>query len=259
MKLPIYQVDAFASQLFAGNPAAVVIMDDWLPDQVLQAIAQENNLSETAFVVPRDGFYGLRWFTPETEVDLCGHATLASAYVLLQHDYTRAKEVVFRFKDGTLLVRRAGELLAMDFPARPPRPIPSDRAVGEALGAMPRELLKSRDLLAVFDNQAQVEALRPNFQAFADLQTKAVIVSAAGDTCDFVSRFFAPSLGIQEDPVTGSAHCTLIPYWSARLGRAMLHARQVSRRGGDLFCEHHDGRVVIAGRAVEYLRGEIDV
>lgn len=259
MKLPIYQVDAFASRPFAGNPAAVVIMDDWLPDQVLQAIAQENNLSETAFVVPREGFYDLRWFTPAVEMDLCGHATLASAYILLQHDYTRAEEVVFRFKDGTLSVRRAGELLAMEFPARPPHPVACDTAVGEALGAAPRELLESRDLLAVFDSQAQVEALRPDFQALGALQAKAVIVSAAGDTCDFVSRFFAPGLGIPEDPVTGSTHCTLIPYWSARLGKTVLHARQVSQRGGELFCEHHGERVVIAGHAVEYLRGEIDV
>jgi len=259
MKLPIYQVDAFTSQPFAGNPAAVVIMDDWLPDQVLQAIAQENNLSETAFVVPRDNFYDLRWFTPLVEVDLCGHATLASAHVLLQHGYSRAEEVVFRFKEGTLLVRRAGELLAMDFPARPPHPVACDDAVGEALGDMPRELLQSRDLLAVFDNQAQVEALRPDFQAVTALQAKAVIASAVGDTCDFVSRFFAPGYGIPEDPVTGSAHCTLIPYWSGRLGKTRLHARQVSRRGGELFCEHRGERVVIAGRAVEYLCGEIDV
>lgn len=259
MKLPIYQVDAFASRLFGGNPAAVVIMGDWLPDATLQAIAQENNLSETAFVVPRQGFYDLRWFTPAVEVDLCGHATLASAHVLLAHGHESGEEVLFRYQGGELRVRRSGELLAMDFPAWPPRPMEPDRAVARALGSAPVELHSSRDLLAVFASQADVAALRPNFAAFADLSVKAAIATAPGDNCDFVSRFFAPGYGIPEDPVTGSAHCILVPYWSARLGKSALHARQISPRGGELFCEHRGDRVVIAGRAIEYLRGEIVV
>lgn len=259
MKLPIFQVDAFAERLFAGNPAAVVVMPDWLPDGTLQGVAQENNYSETAFVVPRGEFFDLRWFTPEVEVDLCGHATLASAHVVFRHGYTNAERVVFRSRAGDLTVKRAGDLLAMDFPARPPRPLPADAAVSDALGAVPDELHESRDLLAVFRSQADVEALRPNFSAIAKLDTFAVIATAPGDSCDFVSRFFAPAAGVPEDPVTGSAHCTLVPYWSRRLGKPKLHARQVSRRGGELWCEHLGERVVVAGRVVEYLRGEIEV
>ena len=259
MKLPIFQLDAFTSQVFSGNPAAVVVMDDWLPDRTLQAIAEENNYSETAFVVRRDHLFDLRWFTPALEMDLCGHATLASAHVLFRHDYTRQEEVIFQSKAGRLTVRRKGDLLAMDFPARPPRPIERSAAVCEALGAEPLELHVSRDLLAVFGGEADVEALMPDFRAIADLNTFAVIVTAPGDSCDFVSRFFAPGAGVPEDPVTGSAHCTLVPYWSTRLGKPKLHALQVSRRRGELFCEHHGERVVIAGRAVEYLRGEICV
>lgn len=259
MTLPIFQVDAFADRPFAGNPAAVVVMGEWLPDAVLQAIAQENNLSETAFVLPHAGFFELRWFTPTVEVDLCGHATLASAHVLFRHGYASGDEVAFQSKGGRLTVRRDGDLLTMDFPSRPPRRIGDDEAVARALGAAPRELHASRDLLAVFDRQADVEALRPDFRAIAELDTFAVIVTAPGDGCDFVSRFFAPGRGVPEDPVTGSAHCTLVPYWSRRLGKTALRARQVSRRGGELLCEDRGERVAIAGRAVEYLRGEIDV
>ncbi|MEE8475486.1 MAG: PhzF family phenazine biosynthesis protein [Myxococcota bacterium] len=259
MKLPIFQVDAFASHVFAGNPAAVVVMDEWLSDPILQAIAQENNYSETAFVVPRGDSFDLRWFTPEIEMDLCGHATLASAHVIFQHGYTSKEEIVFRSKGGNLTVRREGDLLAMNFPAWPPRPTEGDAAVNAALGATPLELHESRDLLAVFDSQADVEALRPDFPAIAKLNTLAVIATAPGNSCDFVSRFFAPGVGVPEDPVTGSAHCTLVPYWSARLGKTKLHALQVSKRGGELFCEHLGERVVLAGRVVEYLRGEITV
>lgn len=259
MNLPIFQVDAFTSRLFAGNPAAVVLMDEWLPDQTLQAIAKENNLSETAFIVPRAECFDLRWFTPETEVDLCGHATLASAYVLFEHGYTRDEEVVFQSKGGTLTVSRTGDFLAMDFPSRPPRPIDLDDAIGKALGASPQELHESRDHLAVFGSRAEVEALSPDFQAVAGLDAFAIIATAPGDDCDFVSRFFAPKLGIPEDPVTGSAHCTLVPFWSERLGKSKLHALQVSQRGGEIFCEHRGERVVLSGRAVEYLRGEIEI
>ncbi len=259
MKLPIFQLDAFASRLFGGNPAAVVVLPDWLPDATLQAIAQENNLSETAFVVPRGESFGLRWFTPAVEVDLCGHATLASAHVLFHHGYAPGAEVVFRYADGTLTVARRGELLAMDFPSLPPTRVADGRSVAEALGAEPSALLRSRDLLAVFDSQEQVERLEPDLAAIAALDAFAVIVSAPGKSCDFVSRFFAPAAGVPEDPATGSAHCTLVPYWSDRLGQEKLHAFQLSKRGGELFCEQRGDRVEIAGRVVEYLRGEIDV
>ncbi len=259
MKLPIFQLDAFAGRQFGGNPAAVVILPKWLPDETLQAIAQENNLAETAFVVPSEKIFDLRWFTPEVEMDLCGHATLASAHVILHHGYATESKVVFRYQGGTLTVTREQDLLAMKFPARPPTEIGCDASVADALGAMPSELHRSRDLLAVFDSQDEVEKLRPDLAAVAKLDTFAVIASAPGQRCDFVSRFFAPGAGIPEDPATGSSHCTLIPYWSNRLGKGQLHALQLSRRGGEFFCENHGERVKIAGRVYEYLRGEIYV
>jgi len=259
MKLPLFQLDAFATQPFAGNPAAVVILPDWLPDATLQAIAAENNLAETAFVVPGEASFGLRWLTPEIEVDLCGHATLASAFVLFEHGYTARSEVVFNYPGGTLTVVRDGDRLAMDFPSRPAQPIPRETAVGDALGAYPVEVLKARDLLAVFESQQQIHALAPDVAALAKLDAFAVIASAPGEDCDFVSRFFAPRAGVPEDPVTGSAHCTLVPYWSARLGKQILHARQLSRRGGELWCEDRGSRVRISGHVVEYLCGEIEV
>ena len=259
MKLQIFQLDAFANRRFGGNPAAVVVLPEWLPDEKLQAIAQENNLAETAFVVPGGTNFDLRWFTPEIEVDLCGHATLASAHVMFNHGYTDEATVVFRYQGGTLRVTREDGLLAMDFPARPASRINLDASVTRALGAEPSELHRARDLLAVYGSQAEVEALRPDFAAVAKLDTFAVIASAPGDQCDFVSRFFAPGAGIPEDPATGSSHCTLVPYWSNRLGKSKLHARQLSKREGELFCEDQGERVRIAGRVVEYLRGEIDV
>jgi len=259
MKLPIFQVDAFTDRVFAGNPAAVVLLQEWLPDELLQAIAMENNLSETAFVVPRGGSFDLRWFTPKVEVDLCGHATLASAHVIFGKGDVPGDQIVFESASGTLTVRREEDLLAMDFPARPPHRIADDPELSAALGAAPRELHAARDLLAVYGSQAEVEALQPDFAVLSALDAFAVIVTAPGDSCDFVSRFFAPAVGIPEDPVTGSAHCTLTPYWSARLGKSTLNARQVSARGGELRCELRGDRVVLKGRAVEYLRGEIEV
>jgi PhzF family phenazine biosynthesis protein len=261
MKLPIHQLDAFTSELFGGNPAAVVLLDDWLPDATMQSIGRENNLSETAFIVPRGDAFELRWFTPQLEIDLCGHATLASAHVLF--DSGRAHGDVVHFdtkKAGRLTVARDGDLLTLDFPSRPPAPIAFDREeVGAALGGTPATVLAARDLLAVFAKPADVEALRPNFAKVRALETFAVIATAPGDKSDFVSRFFAPRAGVDEDPVTGSAHCTLIPYWSRRLGKKKLHALQLSARGGELFCEDRGDRVGIAGRAVEYLRGEITI
>ncbi len=259
MNLPIFQLDAFASRPFGGNPAAVVILPEWLPDDTLQSIAQENNLAETAFVIPGGEACDLRWFAPETEMDLCGHATLASAHVLFNHGYTASSSVVFRYQGGRLTVTREEDLLAMDFPARPPEQIECDAAAANALGASPCELHRSRDLMALFDCQAEVEALRPDFAAIAKLETFAVIATAPGEDCDFVSRFFAPGAGIPEDPATGSSHCTLIPYWCGRLGKSKLHALQLSERLGEFFCEHQGERVKIAGRVFEYLRGEICV
>ena len=259
MKLPIYQLDAFTNRRFGGNPAAVVLLPDWLDDATMLAVARENNYSETAFVVPRGESFDLRWFTPQVEMDLCGHATLASAHVLFHHGHATGGEIVFRYSGGTLRVTRDGDLLALDFPSRPPARIPLDDAVAAALGDPPSELHGARDLLALAETQADVEDLSPDIDAIASLDTFAVIVTAPGNEHDFVSRFFAPRAGVPEDPVTGSAHCTLIPFWSARLGKKKMRAAQLSERGGQLYCEDHGERVTIAGHAVEYLCGEIEV
>ena len=258
MKLPIYQVDAFTQRLFGGNPAAVVLLDAWLSDALLAAIAAENNLAETAFVIPRADVSPLRWFTPAVEVDLCGHATLAAADVLFRHRFPSLARLVFSTKSGELVVTRDGTLLQMDFPARPGKPVAVTDALAAALGARPREAYLARDLMAIFDSESEVRSLRPDFARVASLAAFAVVVSAPGDTVDFVSRFFAPGVGVPEDPVTGSSHCTLTPYWAARLGKNRLTAKQVSLRGGDLLCELSGDRVVIAGQAVEYMRGEIE-
>ncbi len=259
MRLPIYQVDAFTDRLFGGNPAAVVLLDDWLPDATLAAIAAENNLAETAFLIARPDVSPLRWFTPSVEMDLCGHATLASAHVLFKYRYPGSDRLAFDTKSGRLAVARAGEWLSMDFPSRPGVPAGVDEAMVRALGAKPREAFIARDLLAVFDSEGEVRALQPDLQRVAALEAFAVIATAPGENVDFVSRFFAPRAGVPEDPVTGSAHCTLIPYWAGRLGRNELSARQVSARGGELRCELRGERVAIAGRVVEYLAGEICV
>lgn len=252
MNIPCYQVDAFTDRIFSGNPAAVCLLAGWLDDALMQAIAAENALSETAFMVREGDGYGLRWFTPQIEVDLCGHATLAAAHVLFEHFGLRADSVRFHSRSGELIVRRRGDLLVMDFPARPPEPIGVPGELAEALGAAPASAGKSRDLFAVFDTEEEVLALRPDMDRVARLDCLGVIATAPGRDCDFVSRFFAPSAGIPEDPVTGSAHCTLIPYWARRLGKNELHGRQVSRRGGELFCADRGERVEIGGRAVTF-------
>jgi len=257
--LPVYQIDAFTNRLFSGNPAAVVTLDAWLPDEVMQAIAAENNLAETAFVLRREQHAPLRWFTPTMEVDLCGHATLATAFVLFEYHYPGASEVSFETRSGVLKVGRNADRLTLDFPARPGTPVAVSDALIDALGARPLEARMARDLMAVLDSEAVVRDLRPDFGRIAGLDTFAVMVTAPGDDVDFVSRFFAPRAGIPEDPVTGSAHCTLAPYWADRLGRTTLTARQVSSRGGELECELKGDRVLISGRCVEYLRGEIRV
>jgi PhzF family phenazine biosynthesis protein len=261
MKVPIYQLDAFASGLFRGNPAAVCPLKAWLPGHILQSIAAENNLAETAYYIPAgQDRYALRWFTPEVEVDLCGHATLASAAVILEiRKELAGTKVWFETKSGELSVEREGDLFALDFPSRPPVPGHVDPELVAALGAEPTVILGARDYFCVFESEDQVRALQPNMEKLAAIDTFAVIVTAPGSDCDFVSRFFAPGQGIPEDPVTGSAHSTLVPYWSNRLGKKKLFGRQISRRGGELWCEDLGARVKMAGRAVPYLEGTIEV
>jgi PhzF family phenazine biosynthesis protein len=260
MRIPMYQVDAFTNQLFRGNPAAICPLEKWLPDETLQAIAAENNLSETAFYVSNANGYHLRWFTPGVEVDLCGHATLASAHVIFSvRCETNASRISFQSKSGPLVVQRGGDLYALDFPSRPPTECTVDPGLVEALGAAPKQILAARDYLCIYESQEEVLALTPNMDKLAATDRFAVIVTAPGKGCDFVSRFFAPAKGVPEDPVTGSAHCTLIPFWSKRLGKKTLHAQQVSKRGGELFCEDRDDRVTIAGHAVKFFEGFIEI
>jgi predicted PhzF superfamily epimerase YddE/YHI9 len=263
--VPIYQVDAFAAALFAGNPAAVCPLDAWLDDAILQAIATENNLAETAFFVPREGGYHLRWFTPTNEVDLCGHATLASAFVVFEYLRPRADAVVFSTRSGELTVTRAGSRLELDFPAIPAAPCDPPAALLDGLRTLPSEIRLGSNWMAVYETAARIAALAPDMAALARLHPAGIIATAPADPTDgqdapdFVSRFFAPSHGIPEDSVTGSAHCSLVPYWSARLGKARLVARQISARGGVLYCEARGGRVGIAGEAVLYLEGTIRI
>jgi PhzF family phenazine biosynthesis protein len=259
MKLPIYQIDAFANEVFRGNPAAVCPLEQWLDDSRLQAIAAENNLAETAYLVTQGDAYGLRWFTPQQEVDLCGHATLASAYVIFHCLKSEMNSITFNSQSGPLYVTREGDLLCMDFPARAPVACSVSETLAGALGKPPRETLCSRDYLAIYDSEDEVRALQPNFEALKTLDRLGVIVTAPGRTADFVSRFFAPGAGIPEDPVTGSAHCTLAPYWARRLDKRKLRAFQVSARGGEIFCELRGNRVLIAGRCVKYMEGTIYV
>jgi PhzF family phenazine biosynthesis protein len=259
MILPCYHVDAFARAVFQGNPAAVCPLEAWLPDATLQSIAAENNLSETAFLVARGRDYDLRWFTPTIEVDLCGHATLAAAFVLFTERGVNTNSIRFHSRSGLLTVVREADVITLDFPARPAASCAVPEALVRGLGRQPLEVLRARDYLAVFAKAAEVQALKPDFALLQTLDCLGVIATAPGEDCDFVSRFFAPAAGINEDPVTGSAHCTLIPYWSQRLGRPTLLARQVSARGGELVCRDGGERVFIGGRATLYLRGEIQV
>ena len=259
MEYPLYQVDAFTNRRFHGNPAAVVVSEKWLPVETMQAVAAENNVAETAFVVPAGDRFGIRWFTPTVEIDLCGHATLASAHVLLKHGYTQRDPIEFTYGGGLLTVARSGEHLALDFPSRPPTPTRETAVIGAALRAVPLETHLAKASMAVFASEQQVLALKPDMDAVARIAGYGLIVTAPGSDCDFVSRFFAPQSGVAEDPVTGSAHCTLIPYWSKRLGKQRLHARQVSARGGELWCEDRGERVTIAGHTASYLVGTITI
>lgn len=258
MSIPYYQVDAFASRLFTGNPAGVCVLAGWLPDSVLQAIALENNQAETAFVVQRDESFELRWFTPGLEIDLCGHATLAAAHVLFNHLGYGKESVRFQTRRaGMLTVAKEADLLVLDFPSRPPVACEVPPLLEQALGAKPVSTGKARDYLSVFRNEQEILELKPDMGLLRQLDCLGVIATAPGKDCDFVSRFFAPAAGVPEDPVTGSAHCTLIPYWAGKLGRTKLHAKQLSARGGELFCELRGERVGIGGRAVTYSTGHL--
>jgi predicted PhzF superfamily epimerase YddE/YHI9 len=262
MKLPLYQVDAFTDAPFGGNPAAVCPLEAWLPDATMQAIALENNLSETAFFVREGDHYRLRWFTPQIEVNLCGHATLASAFVLYECLGATESTLEFETKSGRLRVAHAeAGKLAMDLPAWMPEVWDNLPAVAAALRARPGAAFKARDGLALFASESEVLALAPDFAAVKELDCLGLIATApAGEEgVDFVSRFFAPGAGIDEDPVTGSAHCTLTPFWAERLGKNELVARQISARGGELFCRLEGERVEVAGRAILYLEGLIEV
>jgi PhzF family phenazine biosynthesis protein len=259
MEYPIYQVDAFTSQRFHGNPAAVVVTETWLAVDVMRAVAAENNLAETAFIVRSGERFGIRWFTPTVEIDLCGHATLASAHVLFEHDYAHGDRIEFTYGGGMLSVARDGKRLVLDFPSRPPARTHAEAELGAAVGAMPIETHAAKAQMAVYATEKDILALAPNMTAVAKLAGYGLIVTAPGSDCDFVSRFFAPQSGVPEDPVTGSAHCTLIPYWSRRLGKTRLHARQLSARGGELWCEDLGERVKIGGYAASYLVGKITV
>ncbi|AKS42559.1 PhzF family phenazine biosynthesis protein [Wenzhouxiangella marina] len=257
MELKLFQVDAFADRLFEGNPAAVVPLEAWLPDGVMQAIAMENNLSETAFFVREGEAYQLRWFTPEAEVDLCGHATLASAHVLFEHLGYSEPVIRFLSRSGELTVEKGEQGLTLDFPAIKPEPMEMLPEIVEGLGAEPVALLGAPDYVAVFESEEQVRGLEPDFAVLKRLDRRGVLATAPGKAFDFVSRCFFPKLQVDEDPVTGSAHCKLVPYWAERLGKTELIARQASKRGGTLLCELAGDRVRLTGRAVEYLRGTI--
>ena len=256
-RFPLYQIDAFTDHPFTGNPAAVMPLQQWLPDDVMQAIAAENNLSETAFFVPEgDGFH-LRWFMPVGEIDLCGHATLASAFVILTELQPDRDRVDFSSQSGPLTVTREGDRFCLDFPLRAPNPVPCPPGLAEALGVEVQEAWLTRDLFALLEDETTVRELKPDMEALSRQEPTSIVVTARGTDCDFVSRCFAPREGIPEDPVTGSTHCVLIPYWARRLGKTKLTARQVSKRGGELFCEERGDRVQIAGKAVKVLEGSL--
>ncbi len=257
MKLKLYQLDAFASRLFEGNPAAVCPLDYWLDDAVLQNIASENNLSETAFFVKQGDAYDLRWFTPSSEVKLCGHATLASACVIFNELDPTADTIRFNTQSGELSVSRQGELLSLDFPSQPPQHCEMPPALSDAINITPVECLKHHDYILVFESEHEVRNLVADYRLLSTLDLRGVCVTAPGDTLDFVSRFFAPKYAIDEDPVTGSSFTQLTPYWSTRLGKLCLQAKQISPRGGEVECELMGDRVRISGKVTKYMDATI--
>jgi PhzF family phenazine biosynthesis protein len=260
MRINLFQVDAFTNHLFGGNPAAVCPLDKWLSDSIMQNIAMENNLSETAFFIKESEGFSIRWFTPATEVNLCGHATLATAHVIFRHLAYKADQIEFQSKSGVLYVRRAGEQLIMDFPADNPTKIEAPARIIDALAVRPIESYKGRtDYLFVYANEDEIAAIRPDFRKLYVEGVRGIMITAPGKSVDFVSRFFAPGVGIDEDPVTGSAHTTLTPYWSKRLGKTEMKAIQSSKRGGLLTCKLIGNRVEIGGQALTYLEGYINI
>jgi PhzF family phenazine biosynthesis protein len=264
MKLTIYQVDAFTNKVFGGNPAAVIPLQNWLDEELMQKIAMENNVSETAFIVPTDdageASYHIRWFTPTLEIDLCGHATLASAYIIKTFIEPHVQQITFTTqKAGSLKTYINDGKYTLDFPARMPSPAGPSKILFESLGISAAvEVLKSRDYFVVLPNEETIKNLEPDFSLMKQLNA-GVIVTAKGHSADIVSRFFYPAAGIDEDPVTGSAHCSLIPYWSEKLGTTKIFAKQLSKRGGELWCEYKDDRVLMSGHCVLFLTGEISI
>lgn len=259
MEIRIYQVDAFASQVFEGNPAAVCPLDKWLPDELLQKIAEENNLSETAFFVAEENTYSLRWFTPKDEVNLCGHATLAAAHVIFEHLEHNGNSVQFNTRSGILTVEQSADGYSMDFPASLPKAIKAPDLLLDALGVTSENILLAFDYLVVLANEAEVSAVAPDFNKLAQLKHRGVIITAPGNDVDFVSRCFFPKLRVNEDPVTGSAHCELAPYWAEKLGKNILTAKQLSKRIGQVNCAVIGNRVILKGNAIDYLQGKITV
>ncbi len=259
MRIPLYQVDAFTDKLFAGNPAAVCPLDQWLDSAVMQNIAAENNLSETAFFIREGGGYHIRWMTPTSEVNLCGHATLASAFVIFQYLEKSLTKIVFQSRSGELIVTREGDLISLNFPARKPAPQTPPGTLLEVFPVAPCEVLFNQTFLLVFQSESEIRTMKPDIKKLLEVPTHGAIITARGEAVDFVSRFFAPDVGIEEDPVTGYAHTLLVPYWADKLGKKKLHALQVSKRGGELFCEYLQDRVKISGRAVLYFEGSIVV
>jgi len=259
VRLSVFQIDAFAEKIFQGNPAAVVPLEAWLPDKLLQAIAQENNLSETAYFMKQGDEYHIRWFTPTVEVDLCGHATLAAAHVIFEILGFQGNEIVFHSKSGALKVTRRNDLIELDFPVSTISKCETPIEIIQAFGKEPIEVWKSDDYIAAYENESDIVSLSPDFSILNKLECRGVVATAQGKGTDFVSRFFAPRCGINEDPVTGSAHCELTPYWAKQLGKNKLSATQLSQRGGKLQCELAGDRVLIAGKAITYLQGSIEI
>jgi PhzF family phenazine biosynthesis protein len=259
LKLRLYQVDAFTDKVFGGNPAAVVPLSSWLDDTLLQAIAEENNLSETAFFVPSEGGFELRWFTSVREVDLCGHATLATAHILFNALGYNERTITFETLSGSLTVEKTEAQLEMNFPACPLTSCETPAILERALGRRPVETLCADDYVAVFENESVVQDVVPDQALLNQLDLRAVVITSVGMNADFVSRFFAPKSGNPEDPVTGSAHCELAPYWAGKLDKNILTARQLSRRGGDIVCEVREQRVILRGQAVTFMEGEITI
>lgn len=259
MNVRIFKLDTFTDQTFSGNAAAVCPLENWLPDSLMQNIAAENNLSETAFFVGSEGQYELRWFTPKTEVDLCGHATLASAFVIMQELEPSLSVVSFKTRSGELTVTRNGRAYEMNFPSQPPKHTEAPYGLLEALSLPPIHILASEDYFLVYESQEQIEQLVPDFRALKNIPLRGVIVTAKGNDVDFVSRFFGPNVGIDEDPVTGSAHCALAPFWAEKLHKTKLIGRQLSSRGGIVGCEVAGTRVLLSGECVVYLEGQINV